>query len=382
MSEIRLFRGLVVFFALISFAFPLSYPVCAADMPIKIGVTMPLSGPLAFAGKRELNGINLAVKKINNEGGILNGRKIELVVYDDKANPEEAVSTIKKLINQDKVAACVTGAISPPALAQKEVTREGKMIHVIVTAQHPKITLEGHPYLFRCNSTIERGADALCKYVIEKLKPKTAWFLGINDDFGRNMAERYKYNFDKAGIKLLGVEYYNKDDTDFMVYLTRGKALEPSIIMLAAPSDAIASTILRQRIQLQFNAMVTQCMGVLTQDLVRLAGKAASEGVYSADSWLKSLDNLENKWFIDAYEKEFKPMPSNKEAAIAFESMAFLAQAMDKAKSATDADKIAHVLRTTVFRGPRGQITFDKIGQALSTDYPLVVKNEQVVLAE
>jgi len=374
---------LVLFFGFMVLLLGSPISLFAADPPkIKIGVTLPLSGPLALAGQRELNAMNLFVEKINSEGGILGGRKIELIVYDDKGNTEDAVSTLKKLINRDKVAACITGAISTPALAQKEITREAKMIHLIVTAQHPKITEEGHPYLFRLNSTIQRGADALCKYVIEKLKPKTAWYIGINDDFGRFMAKRYEENFDKAGIKFLGVEYYNKDDTDFMTYLTRGKGLNPDVIMMAAPADAIASTILKQRKQLRFNATITESMGTLTQDLVKLAGKENSEGVYSADSWLKSLDNPENKWFIEAYEKKFAPYPANKESAIAFENISFLAQAMQKAGSATDADKIANVFRTTVFKGPRGNITFDKIGQALATDYPIVVKDGEIVLAK
>jgi len=357
--------------------------VCTADQKeIKIGVTMPLSGPLAFAGQREVNGMKLAVKKINKDGGILNGKKIKLIIYDDKGNPEEAVSTIKKLINRDKVVACVSGAISTPALAQKEVSREAKMTHIIVTAQHPKITEEGHPYLFRLNSTIPQGADALCKYVADKLKPKTAWYIGVNDDFGRYMAKRYESNFNKSNIKLLGVEYYNKDDSDFMVYLLKGKALNPDIIMMAAPADTIAATILKQRKQIKFDAMITESMGTLTQDLVNLAGKDASQNVYSVDSWLKSLNNASNKWFVKAFENEFKPNPSNKESAIAFEAVLFLAQAMDKAGSATDADKIASIFRTTVFKGPRGDITFDDKGQAMATNYPIVVRNKEIVVAE
>ena len=243
--------------------------------------------------------------------------------------------------------ACVSGAISTPALAQKEVSREAKMIHVIVTAQHPKITEEGHPYLFRLNSTIPQGADALCDYVAKKLKPKTAWYIGVNDDFGRFMAKRYEGNFSKCGIKLLGVEYYNKDDSDFMVYLLKGKALKPDVIMMAAPADTIAATILKQRKQIKFDAMITESMGTLTQDLVKLAGRDASQNVYSVDSWLKSLNNPPNKWFVEEFGKKFKPNPANKESAIAFEAVLFLAQAMDKAGSATDAEKISKVFRTT-----------------------------------
>lgn len=381
MFESKHVLSLVVWgFAVITLVF--SFPVYAAEKPpIKIGVTLPLSGPLALNGQKYHNAIKLVTKKINAEGRILKGSKIELIIYDDKGNTEEAVNTIKKLINRDKVDACVTGAISAPVLAQKEVTREAKMMHVVLTAQHPKITLEGHPYLFRLNTTTYMGADAISRYVIEKLKPKTAWFLGINDDYGRDLAKRYESNFEKPGIKFLGFEYYNKDDTDFMIYLTKGKALNPGVFMMAAPANAISSTILKQRKQIGFTGPITQSPGVLAQIVVTLAGDA-SEGVYSGDSWVRTLDNPVNKEFIETYEKEYKPLFAGKEEAVAYESVLFLTQAMDKAGTSKDAEKIATVFRTTTFNGARGKITFDKIGQALATDYPIVVKNGQIVLAE
>lgn len=347
---------------------------------VRIGVTLPLSGPLAVNGRNYLNAINLAVKKINADGGILKGSMVEVIVYDDKGVAEEGVSTAKKLLSADKVDALVTGAISGPALAQKEVSREAKIIHVIITAQHKDITLQGHPYLFRLNTTVEMGSEALSKYVVDNLKPKTVWYLGVNDDYGRSVALAYKSAFDKAGIKLLATEFYNKDDTDFLVYLIKGKATQADLMMLAAPSDAIASTVLRQKKQIGFNTPVTQAAGVLTKTIINLAGDAA-EGVYSADSWVRTLDSPLNKWFIESYEREFK-LPAGKQEAAAFESILFLAQAMDKAGTAKDPERIANVFRTTTFTGARGAITFDKVGQAIATDYPIVVKNMELVLAK
>lgn len=377
----RVGRRLMVVLGLLALIGLLSFPVQAADNPpVKFGVTLPLSGPLAINGQNYLNAMNLAVKKINAEGGILKGRKIELIVYDDKGVTEEAVTTIKKLIQRDKVDVLVTGAISTPVLATKEVSREAKMIHIIITAQHKNITLEGHPYLFRLNTTIEMGSDALCKYVVEKLKPKSAWFLGINDDYGRDVAKRYQSNLQKTGIKFLGFEYYNKDDMDFMIYLTKGKALKPDIFMMAAPSEAIAATIMKQRKQLGFTGMMSQAAGVLTQTTVNLAGDAA-EGVYSADSWVRTLNNPVNKGFIENYEKEYK-LPAGKQEACSFESILFPAQAIDKAGTASDPQKIADIFRANAFYGARGKITFDKIGQGLATDYPIIVKDKRIVLAE
>ena len=151
-------------------------------------------------------------------------------------------------------------------------------------------------------------------------------------------------------------------------------------MMLAAPSDAVAATILKQKKQIGFEAPAAQAAGVLTKTLVDLASGAA-EGVVSVDSWVKTLDTPANKWFVENYEKDFGK-PAGKQEATAFESLLFLAQAVEKAGSATDADKISEVFRTTTFVGPRGTIPFDSIGQALVTDYPIVVRKGEIVLAE
>lgn len=349
--------------------------VAAAQEPVKIGVTLPLSGPLAVNGRNYQDAMKVAEARMKSELKT----PFTVIYYDDKGVSEEAVSAAKKLISRDNVDVLVSGAISGPALAQKEVTREVGMLHVIITAQHKDITLKGHPHLFRFNTTVDMGSRALLKYVVEKIKPSTVWYLGVNDEYGRSVAQAYKQAFESNGIKVVGEEYFNSNDSDFLVYLTRGKFAKPDLVMLAAPSDAVASTILRQKRQLGFNTPLAQAAGVLTKTLVDLADGAA-EGVVSADSWVKSLDTPENKLFVESYEKA-TGRPAGKQEATAFESLYLLAKAIDQAGT-KNADRVAEVLRTTTFDGPRGKIKFDEIGQAIVTDYPIAVRNGQIVLAE
>jgi branched-chain amino acid transport system substrate-binding protein len=342
---------------------------------VRIGVTLPLSGPLAFNGQNYLDAMHVAQKKMATD---LKTR-FEVIFYDDRGVTEEAVTTAKKLISRDEVDVLISGAISGPALAQKEITREAGMLHGIITAQHKDITLQGHPHLFRFNSTVEMGSQALLKYVVETVKPKTVWYLGVNDEYGRSIAAVYKETLEENGITVLGEEYFNNTDTDFLVYLARGKSTKPDLVMLASPSDAVAATILRQKKQIGFETPLAQAAGVLTKTLVDLAAGAA-EGVISADSWVKTLDTPANKWFIENYEAD-SGKPAGKQEATAFESLYIIAEAIDMAGS-IDADKVAETLRSRPFTGPRGNITFDAIGQALVTDYPIVVKNGEIILAE
>ena len=117
-----------------------------AKPPVRIAAINPLSGAGAFDGQLALEGMQAMVAIINANGGVLGGRQLQLVTYDDKGSPEEGVSAAKRAIEQDKVDLIVGGWFSAVALGQKEVTRD-KIVHVVTSAQHPKVTDEGHNLL-------------------------------------------------------------------------------------------------------------------------------------------------------------------------------------------------------------------------------------------
>ena len=139
-----------------------------AKPPIKIAAINPLSGAGAFDGQLALEGMQAMAAIINANGGVLGGRMLELVTYDDKGNPEEGVSAAKRAMEQDKVDLIVGGWFSAVALGQKEVTRD-KIIHIVTSAQHPKVTDEGHKYLFRLNATSTMMSDRYSKFVCDSI---------------------------------------------------------------------------------------------------------------------------------------------------------------------------------------------------------------------
>ena len=132
---IRLLTGLVFSFAF----FWLYSPAWAQAKPsVRIAAINPLSGAGAFDGQLALEGMQAMVAIVNAQGGVLGGRMLELVVYDDKGSPEEGVSAAKRAIEQDKVDVLVGGWFSAVALGQKEVTRD-KILHIVTSSQHPKV---------------------------------------------------------------------------------------------------------------------------------------------------------------------------------------------------------------------------------------------------
>ena len=118
----------------------------AADT-VKIGLLAPLTGFAAADGLSVLNSVQLAVERVNQEGGLL-GRQVELVYYDDRADGKEAVALARKLIQQDQVAGVVGGSYSTPSRAVAPIFEDEEIPFVAAYAVHPDITQAGK-YCFR-----------------------------------------------------------------------------------------------------------------------------------------------------------------------------------------------------------------------------------------
>ena len=131
----------------------------AAQDTIKIGVTQPLTGAFAASGNYVAQGAKIAEEEINKAGGVL-GKKIQLIVEDNKSNPTEAVATAEKLIVRDKVPVMLGAWSSTLTLAVMPKLEEYKVPMLVETSSSGKITTSGNPYIFRISPTSEMEAKA------------------------------------------------------------------------------------------------------------------------------------------------------------------------------------------------------------------------------
>src|SRR5665213_1218627 len=147
----------------------------AAAQNIKIGVNEPLTGPFAGSGTYVVNGAKIAADEINAKGGVL-GKKIELVIEDNKSNPTEAAAVAEKLITRDKVPVIMGAWGSSLTLAVMPKLMEYKVPMLVETSSSDKITTLGNPYIFRISPPSAVEAVAFGK-IIDKLHIKKADFL-------------------------------------------------------------------------------------------------------------------------------------------------------------------------------------------------------------
>src|SRR5258706_6117379 len=160
-----------------------------AQDAVKIGVTQPLTGAFAASGNYVTEGAKLAETAINASGGVL-GRKIQLVIEDNKSNPTEAVATAEKLLAKDKVPVMMGAWSSTLTLAVMPKLMEYGVPMPVETSSSGKITVSGHPLIFRISPTSAMEAKAFAGNV-RALGIKKADFLATNNDFGLGASKEF-----------------------------------------------------------------------------------------------------------------------------------------------------------------------------------------------
>src|ERR1700747_705649 len=172
----------------------------AAQETIKVGVIQPLTGAFAASGNYVANGAKIAADEINAKGGVL-GKKLELVIEDNKSNPTEAAAVAEKLIVRDKVPVMMGAWGSGFTLAIMPKLMEYKVPMLVETSSAGKITTSGNPYIFRISPPSAVEATAFAK-IVDRLKIGKADFLVVNNDWGRGAAEDFGKMFKENNIQV------------------------------------------------------------------------------------------------------------------------------------------------------------------------------------
>src|SRR5262249_20144546 len=206
-----------------------------AQETIKIGVTQPLTGAFAASGNYVTQGAKLAEEDINKAGGVL-GRKIQLIIEDNKSNPTEAVATAEKLTQKDKVPVMMGAWSSTLTLAVMPKLMEYEVPMLVETSSSSKITVSGNPWIFRISPTSEMEAKAFAP-MVKTLGIKKADLLGTNNDFGLGAMQEFSKMLKAAGAEVGAQETMDPKAVDFSAQLAQIKAPRPAPL-LATPDPS------------------------------------------------------------------------------------------------------------------------------------------------
>ncbi len=249
-----------------------------AQEPIKIGVTQPLTGAFAASGNYVAQGAKLAEEDINAAGGV-NGRKIQLIVEDNKSNPTEAVATAEKLTQKDKVPVMMGAWSSTLTLAVMPKLIEYEVPMVVETSSSSKITTSGNPWIFRISPTSEMEAKAFAP-MVKTLGIKKADLLGTNNDFGLGAMQEFSKMLKAAGAEVGAQETMDPKAVDFSAQLAKIKASGGDTLFVTSDVSQV-TVILKQAKEQQIKARIITTGGSVSPDqLIAQAGEAANGSMH------------------------------------------------------------------------------------------------------
>ncbi len=342
-----------------------------AGETIKIGFNAPLTGFAASDGKSSSFGAKLAVKQINENGGI-NGKKLELVIYDDQANASQSIPIANKLIGQDKVAVGISGSYSGPTRSAAGIFQEAGIPYISAYAIHPDITKAGN-YVFRTSFLGEVQGRAGAKLIGEILGKKKVVMITLKNDFGKSLAAGFKEKAKTFGITIVNEYQYSIKDRQFGAIVAKVKSDNPDAIY-ASGYYFTAGPLVSQLRASGITVPVIGQEGYDGQKFIEIAGKAA-EGVIITTSLDRDSTAQETKDFIRNFE-ELAGYKADMVAASAHTAVQVAALAMEKAKS-IDPEKIRAALAGISLKASTGTIEFNSLGEVRKSVQNQVVKNGQ-----
>lgn len=245
-----------------------------AAPPIKIGAILSVTGPASFLGEPERNTALMMVEEINKAGGI-NGRKIELIVYDTQGDATKAVQAVNRLIKSDKVVAIIGDSTTGNSMAVIPVVEKAK-VPIISCAAGSKITDPVKKWVFKTAQNDSLAVMKIFEHMNEKKIKKIA-IITVSDGFGASGREQLKLKAADFGIEIVLDETYGPKDTDMTAQLTkiRGSAAQAIVCWGTNPGPAVVA---RNVKQLGIKLPLFMSHGVSSKKFIELAGEGA-EGI-------------------------------------------------------------------------------------------------------
>lgn len=346
----------------------------AAAEVIKIGVFEPMTGANAAGGQMELEGVKLA----NEMYPEVLGKKIEIVIADNKSDKVEAANAAKMLVDQEKVTAIIGSWGSSYSIAAGPIVQEAKIPAVGASCTNPLVTL-GNEYYSRVCFIDPFQGNVMASYAFTELKAKKAAIIKeVSSDYSVGLSKYFVESFVKLtgdAKSIVGEANYNTGDQDFTAQLTNIKQLNPDVIF--APGNYTESALLIK--QARELGMTTPIIGGdtwETPEFVEIGGKAVEGAVFSTFFTTEVPITKESEKFLEAYKKKYNKEPAAV-TALAFDAYIMIVDAIKKANS-TDPEAINKILKQTKdFEGAAGIITLDANGDAVKNAIIKQVKDGQ-----
>lgn len=352
--------------------------------PIRIGAIWSLTGEFSCAGVPGSQAAELALEKINEEGGVL-GRPLEFVTVDAKGDQNETINAMKRLIYQEKVPAVIGLEGGIYVTASAPIAQEAGVPFLISIGTSANL-IEPGKYIFMTAFGDDYQGKALASYAINKLDAETVavmtqegcpYSVGLSDYF----IEAFQEEMGEDSV--LTQEMYASGDVDFNAQLTRIRALDPQPDVLAILANPIeAPLIAKQARDLGIEAQFIGGDGVDSVDLIGLGGDAVEGMIYSTPFFAEHLTTPIAEEFVQRWEEKYGSTPSAWEAE-GFDTALLIAEAIRNAGVVESEAIRKGLLSIDGFQGATGTYRYvDRRTPAKSVIFVKIEDGQRVFLEE
>ena len=341
-------------------AIAMTTPAISAE-PIKIGALYSLTGGMSSIDTPSLRGAQLAVKLINDKGGLLDGRMIELISVDAKTDQKAAAIGAKKLLSQGVIAGI--GHSDPAFVLPSAPLFQKKGIPFVTSGA----TLPTLPKMIGdCMFMVPFGDDdqsfAIADYSVKSLGVKNVAIWTDNSmDFTKTLSRFYKQRVEELGVNVVLEDFFMMGDKDFSAQIARLKNTSPkpdAIFISSIPNEAGLTT--KQIRESGMTLPIVSGDGFDTELIVTVPGQKLANDVYFSTHTYREDARPEVTAFINAYKKEYGVLPENAFAPLGYDAVALIADAITRAGSAEPKALKDALAKTMGFKAVTGEISYTR----------------------
>jgi branched-chain amino acid transport system substrate-binding protein len=332
------------------------YATCAlADETVKIGFILPMTGQQQSTGKQEAAAIKLFQAQ---HGDTVAGKKVEVIIKDDGAVPDNTKRIAQELIVNEKVNFVAGFGVTPTALAVAPLATEAKVPEIVTAAGTSIITLKS-PYIVRTSFTLPQSVVPMADWAAQNGIKKV---VTIVSDYGPGIDSEKSFNaeFAAKGGGILDSIRIPLANPDFAPFLQKAADAKPDAIFVFVPSGQ-GGTFVKQFVERGLDKAGIKIIGpgdVMDDDLITGMSDAVI-GTVTAHLYSADHDSVMNKDFVAAFKKANGGMRPNFMAVSAYDGMHLMYAAVEKAGGKTDGDSLLAAMKGMSWESPRGPISID-----------------------
>ena len=342
----------------------------AGGEPVKVGASLPLTGEFSEPGKAARQGYEVWEAIVNEKGGLIDGRPVQMVIKDDQSNQNTIVADYNALISRDKVDLLLGTFSSLLNLPASAVAERNRMLFVEPAGGAPELFDRGFRYLFFAQqATADKQGEVWANYITELPegeRPKTAAYPTLDDPFAQPTSEGIEAILSKAGIRTVYRETYTIDNPNLDGIANALKARNPDLVVHGATfEDGVGMVRALRKANFNPKILYQTTAPSLGDQYSQAIGEPTTEGIFYGVSHSKEAETPGNKEFVAKYREMFGGDEVPEDAADAYAAAQVLEAAV-KAVGTIDRERqleLADWLRENEVDTILGPLSWDEQGR-------------------